>query len=221
MYTAPFNAYDGANVLYKTKIASVNSLLNIYYGNLDNPDPVNSGLLAAEIRLIIDDFHGLVWKLSKDWWVTRLGIHRGSFSINVADTSISGGLSAFTYITGAFTFDLGHVVGTIEFSDYSDEHGSGINPSVATFTNIAYRVGYYTPSISYSTYQQEAYTGTTTSALEKGKAAEQSLTYTEFTLKFDFHPQASFKTSYALQEDDNKNAGGDVKVLSFGLDLVF
>jgi len=82
MYTTPFNAYDGINLLYRSKVSSLNSKVNIYYGNVDTPDPVNRNLGSIEAHMIIDDFHGVVWKLSKGWWATRLGVHRGSIAIS-------------------------------------------------------------------------------------------------------------------------------------------
>jgi hypothetical protein len=228
MYTAPFNSYDGLNFLYTGSWGWWDVSWNTYYGNVRATDPFLSGGIGAQVEIEIEDFRGTVLDLAKDSHSMRAGYHTGDinvlssvfldFGLPAPVATFSGEAVNFTYLVAGYAFDNGSLIFSADMFQLDDD--GLFNDTSSVFVNIGYRLGDWTPNLSYSYYEEDPTDINVAMSAFEGPAVEYNIT--SLTLKYDFHPSATFKIDYSMLKDEGELQNtGDADVISFGIDLVF
>lgn len=115
------------------------------------------------------------------------------------------------FLAFSANIDTGNFFILTEWNDWSEGESQSFE-TTNWLASFGYRFGDFTPYLVYSTFEQEEITG---SAFEEHNTSSAGV-------RWNFHPQASFKIQYDIIKDEGTlPLLGDSKAVTFGVDMIF
>ncbi|MAZ86759.1 MAG: hypothetical protein CL693_03895 [Cellvibrionaceae bacterium] len=217
---------DGIQFRHEGSAGSWDTRVQLYGGVSDN----DSETLGDEVNL--ENAVGAVFYASNDWLQLRATHMVTDFYLDAAGEIFGQGEddtvdADFTGFAAHMTLGNGFIVAeyvTYEFDDAIQP--VGWTTYEGAYISGGYRIGDFTPHITFSTENQEVEDSVYAAAgLTDGDDSSDSIT---LGVRWDFHPQAAFKVEYQArsdESDDNIEAyygdRNEVDVVSVGFDVIF
>ncbi len=217
---------DGVQFRYEGSAGSWDTRVQLYGGVSDN----ESATLGDEVNL--ENAVGAVFYASNDWLQLRATHMVTDFYLKTAGEIFGQGEddtvdADFTGLAAHMTLGNGFIVAeyvTYEFDDPIQP--VGWTTFEGAYISGGYRIGDFTPHITFSTENQEVEDSIYAAAgLTDGDESSDSITA---GVRWDFHPQAAFKVEYQTrsdESDDNIEAyygdRSEVDVVTVGFDVIF
>lgn len=202
---------EGASADYNFYIGDFSAKASAYVGSTRGTDPES----GSEI-----DFKTLAGG-SLDLAINNLSF-RGSYNKADNATLTRGANPAFDFpiefISAAAQYDNGTLFTIAEYTSTRNDTNL-INNRYNGYASLGYRVGTFTPHVTYALYQEE--TNSIDPGYNQNPREYQSAT---LGLRWDFDIAAALKVEYTRREDTNPDslrAVGDADLLSFAIDVVF
>jgi len=217
---------DGVQFRYEGSAGSWDTRVQLYGGASDNESK------ALGDTVVLEDAIGAVFYASNDWLQLRATHMVTDFYLETAGAIFgqddSDAISAdFTGVAAHMTLGNGFVVAEYVTYTFDDAvQPVGWTTYEGAYISAGYRVGDFTPHITFSTDNQEIEDSVFAGfGLTDGDQASDSITV---GVRWDFHPQAAFKVEYLTrsdESDDNIEAyygdNQEVDVISAGFDVIF
>jgi hypothetical protein len=217
---------DGIQFRYEGSAGSWDTRVQLYGGASDNESK------ALGDTVVLEDAVGAVFYASNDWLQLRATHMVTDFYLETAGEIFgqddSDAISAdFTGLAAHMTLGSGFVVAEYVTYTFDDAvQPVGWTTYEGAYISAGYRVGDFTPHITFSTDNQEIEDSVFAGfGLTDGDQASDSITV---GVRWDFHPQAAFKVEYlsrSEESDDNIEAyygdSQEVDVISAGFDVIF
>ena len=217
---------DGIQFRYEGSAGSWDTRVQLYGGASDNESK------ALGDTVVLEDAIGAVFYASNDWLQLRATHMVTDFYLETAGAIFgqddSDAISAdFTGVAAHMTLGNGFVVAEYVTYTFDDAvQPVGWTTYEGAYISAGYRVGDFTPHITFSTDNQEIEDSVFAGfGLTDGDQASDSITV---GVRWDFHPQAAFKVEYLTrsdESDDNIEAyygdNQEVDVISAGFDIIF
>ena len=250
IYGEELFAYEGASALYVDSMGDWDYEVQAYGGESTNDDtPLGN--------LHLEEMYGVVFVSSNDSFKFRVSGHSADVwtdgGAGLSSLSTEDSPSAAKFFSAGVFFDPGDffVGSEVTYMDantvQSAVAGNTLETRSAWMVTAGYRMGSFTPNITFSNRTMElskdgtvllltpAVGAATASVLaEPHEGAEQVAQTLDIGLRWDFHPQAAAKLSYVMRKDDSDDilVDGDavlpglgsaleVNVLSLGIDFIF
>ncbi|MDP2564490.1 porin [Pseudoalteromonas marina] len=240
VYSLDFSTYEGLSLLHTSQLGDWDSSVQVVYGSFDDE--------AGGARTILDDFAGVNWSVSRDWFSARAGYFVADTSVVLSDTSELKGLvdllsaSGFgdqadsididgdrgTFLALGMSVDYNNILVDAEFTKLSQD--DNVLPDESQYyVSVGYRLDDTTIHFTYednddsngaSDYDQLPQIPMLNAAVN-GAFASMTAKSNVYTIgaRYDFHPSAAFKIDLSRFKD--KVSDTETDVLSVGVDLVF
>ncbi|KAA1160083.1 porin [Pseudoalteromonas fuliginea] len=243
VYGIPFSTYEGLSLVYSSQLGDWDSTLQGFYGAFEGDIDVFGTELPAELN----NFGGVNWNLSYDWFSARV-------AYIVVDTSISSNDSGLIQLVGAlsdngltdtandlitdedkttfvgagFSIDYENFLFDAEYTQFEVED-SILAKQSQYYASVGYRIDSVIVHFTYENNddKHDSSRFDTIESIPSLNAAvngalesikAQSNVYT-IGARYDFHPSAAFKIDFSRFEDDITDTETDV--VAIGVDLVF
>lgn len=217
---------DGIQFRHESSLGSWDTRVQLYGGASNN----DSEAIGDEANL--ENAVGAVFYASNDWLQLRATHMVTDFYLETAGEAFGQGEddavdADFTGLAAHMTFGNAFIVAeyvTYEFDDAIQP--VGWTTYEGAYISGGYRIGDFTPHITFSTENQEIEDSVYAAAgLTDGDDASESITV---GVRWDFHPQAAFKVEYQTRSDESDNNieayygdRNEVDVISAGFDVIF
>ncbi|WP_166421820.1 porin [Pseudoalteromonas sp. Z1A8] len=243
VYGIPFSTYEGLSLVYSSQLGDWDSTLQGFYGAFDDDIDVFGTELPAELN----NFGGVNWNLSYDWFSARVAYMVADTSISSEDGGLLGLADALsdnsltdtandlitdedktTFVGVGFSIDYENFLFDAEYTQFEVE--DSILPKQSQYyASVGYRIDsvivHFTyednddkhDSSRFNTIESIPSLNSAVNGALDGLRA-QSNVYTIGT-RYDFHPSAAFKIDFSRFEDDVTDTETDV--VAVGIDLVF
>lgn len=222
----PMDTLDGIQLRHTGVVGDWDTRIQLYGGSSDNKTENLGDTLA------LDNAAGAVFYASNDWLQLRATHVVADFFLEETGDLFGQGDSDpvdshFTGIAAHLSLGSGFIVG--EYVTYTFEDAIqpiGWTTFDGAYISAGYRLGDFTPHITYSTENQEIEDSVFAAfGLTDGDQGSDSVT---LGIRWDFHPQAAFKLEYqtrADESDENIKAyygdSNEVDLVSAGFDVIF
>ena len=243
VYGIPFSTYEGLSLVYSSQLGDWDSTLQGFYGAFEGDIDVFGTDLPAELN----NFGGVNWNLSYDWFSARAAYIMVDTSISSNDSDLIqlvGALSAngltdtandlitdedkTTFVGVGFSIDYENFLFDAEYTQFEVED-SILAKQTQYYTSVGYRFDSVIVHFTYENNDDEHDSSrfNTIESIPSLNAAvngalesinAQSNVYT-IGARYDFHPSAAFKIDFSRFEDDITDTETDV--VAIGVDLVF
>lgn len=240
VYSLAFSTYEGLSLLYNTEIGEWDSSVQVIYGSFDDQ--------AGGARTILDDFAGVNWSVSRDWFSARAAYFVSDTTVVLNETNelkgLIEGLAASGFVEESESLDVnddGASFLALGFSvDYNDvlvdaeytkliQHDSILPDEAQYYVSLGYRMD---DVIVHFTYEDNDDSNSDANfdqlvsipelnVAMNGAFSSMAAKGNVYTVgaRYDFHPSAAFKMDLSRSKD--KLTDTEVDVLSVGIDLVF
>ncbi|BFM15253.1 hypothetical protein R50073_14360 [Maricurvus nonylphenolicus] len=237
VYNLPISSYEGVSATYSGSVGDWDTSLMGYFGAGDND---TSSLMQLDTEKAI----GIVLTGSYDWLELRVAYHE--LDVEVPDffgdgtdgrPFSAGNEETFEYASfgakGNFgSFFTGFEYTTSSFSETpSFPFDTGSEGTDSWYLTAGYRVGSWTPHITFSSNETEYETNDFGGdGLLPDYRDGHELVRETWTLgvRYDFHPSAALKIEYTDSSDESSSeitadAGkaGEVSTIAVGVDVIF
>ncbi|MAZ86730.1 MAG: hypothetical protein CL693_03730 [Cellvibrionaceae bacterium] len=223
---APIDTLDGVQFRYQGSLGDWDTRLQVYGGSGKNDFSIISDEANAE------NIVGAVLYASNDWLQLRATYMVTDFYFKETGPAFGQGEdnavgSAFTGIAAHASFGQGFVIAEVVTYGFDEVfQPTGWDDYIGGYISGGYRLGDFTPHITFSSENQEIKDSAFSMAgLTDGDDATDSVTV---GVRWDFHPQAAFKLEYQVrmdESDDNIKAfygdRNEVDLASLGFDVIF
>jgi hypothetical protein len=244
VYNVSFSNLTGASILYNFPVGNWDITAQVLAGR-NSTATIN--VAGQEADFEAENFIGGSVEFNRDWFTGRLGYFRANVSLD--SDLVNGGTGNIrnagfdlladnlaidndtgTFIHAGVSIDKNDFLFNAEWRLIEVEE-SILQERPAWYASIGYRIGAWTPNITYEEIETEVprtiqnlIAGAPppivagASALLGGLSADESAV--SVGVRYDFHPSAAFKIDYT-SFSDNIDATLDADLLTFGVDLVF
>ena len=227
IYGWPITSYNGLAASYSDDLGDGSFSVGVWYGEEKEKDSEEYDKLYywGETYIKWKNMWGVSFEYSYDWLTVRL-VHMenktDSWVDYKYDANEDGNINRDDYwvladdtkqkFTGlAIVVDYGPWQIRSEYNEYKIPEKLYQFESEGTFFSLGYRIGSFTPTLSYSLYKDDdIYIGDS-----KGESSS-------FTLRWDFMKDMAFKFQYDEIDDNSAwDFVGDSKAVAMGVDYVF
>lgn len=240
VYSLDFSTYEGLSLLYNTELGGWDSSVQVIYGSFDDD--------AGGARTILDDFTGINWSISRDWFSARAAYLMSDTTAVIDETSELSGLIDLLAASGfveeseslnvnndsssffalGFSVDYNDILVDVEYTKLTQD-GSVLPDETQYYVSMGYRIDDVVVHFTYednddsnsaSNFDQLVGIPQLNDAVN-GAFSSMSAKGNVYTVgvRYDFHPSAAFKMDLTRSKD--RLADVEVDVLSVGIDLVF